>query len=90
MIEQPSVTTYQDNLATACELLGYALTKLGQHREAQEALKEARTMYHRLIQSNSENAGFKKSLLEVETTLAESEKAREPTLPGSTVTRSRQ
>ena len=85
VIEQPNVTTYQDNLASACEMLGYALTKLGQHREAREAFKEARTNYQRLVQSNSENAGFKQSLLEVETMMAESEKAREPALPGASV-----
>ncbi len=85
VIEQPNVTTYQDNLAGACEVLGSTLTTLGQHREAREAYREARTLYQRLVQSNSENARYKESLLEIETLLAESEKAREPDLPGSPI-----
>ncbi len=36
---------------------------------------EARTNYHKLIQSNSESARYKQSLLDVDTKLAECEKA---------------
>jgi hypothetical protein len=75
VIEQPNVTIYQDNLAGACEWLGSTLIELGQHKEAREAFKEARTNYQRLIQSNSESARYKQSLLDVDSTLAECEKA---------------
>ncbi len=75
VIDQPSNTTYQFNLADVCEFLGLTFTTLGQHREAHDAFKEARTMYQKLVQSNSENARYKASLLEVETMVAESEKA---------------
>ncbi len=81
MIEQPNVTTYQENLADACELLGYALSKLSLRREAHEAFKEAQTMYQKLAQSNSENARYKASLLEIGTMLAESEKASKTNSP---------
>ena len=80
VFEQPSTTTYQDNLAGVCGVLGYTLHRLGQHREAQEAYREARTMYQRLVQSNSENARYKEELRELETALAESEKALKPAL----------
>ena len=36
-------------------------------------MEEARTMYQRLVQSNSENARYKESLREIEAKLAESE-----------------
>ncbi len=75
LIKEPNSTTCQENLANSCELLGYTLTKLGQHREAHEAFMEARTMYQKLVQSNSENSRYKDLLREVETMVAESEKA---------------
>jgi eukaryotic-like serine/threonine-protein kinase len=81
VFEQPSTTTYQDNLAGACGILGYTLHRLGQHREAQEAYKEARTMYQRLTQSNSENTRYKEALRDIEAALAESEKASKPAFP---------
>ena len=84
VIEQPSTTIYQDNLGNACGFLAYELQKLGQHREANEALQEARTMFQRLVQSNSENARFKESLREIEMMLAECEKALKAAVPGST------
>jgi tetratricopeptide (TPR) repeat protein len=85
VIDVPNSTTNQDNLASACGLLGDTLSKLGQHQEAQEACKEARTMYQNLVRSNPENPMYKTYLLETENMLAESEKASKPVVPGSTV-----
>ena len=81
VIEEPSVTTSQDNLANTCELLGYALTNLGRHREANEAFKEARTLYQQLVQSNSENSSYKNFLREAENMVAESANASKTNPP---------
>jgi eukaryotic-like serine/threonine-protein kinase len=85
VIEVPNSTPNQDKLASACALLGYVLNSSGQYREAQEAYKEARTMYQSLVRSNPENPEYKAFLVEIESVLAESENALKTAVPGSTV-----
>jgi eukaryotic-like serine/threonine-protein kinase len=86
VIEQPNVTTYQENLGTACEVLGKMALSQGQHRDAQDAYKEARTMFQKLFHSNPENAMHKGQLQEVETRLAECDKALKAGVTGSSAT----
>jgi eukaryotic-like serine/threonine-protein kinase len=86
VIEVPNVTIFQDNLGTTCEILGKMLLRQGQHREALDAYKEARTTFQKLVQSNGENGTFKYQLVEVETRLAECDKALKATVTGSPAT----
>ena len=76
VIAHPNLTKNQDALASACAVLGSTLATLGQHRGAQEAYRSAtiiRSSFNPIRKSR-----YKESLLEVETKLAESEKASKP------------